>query len=191
MSILLYHGSPIGGISTLQPFTADHGKPYVYFTTNDISAALYATRVVEKPYYWVPYGYDAQGKITYTEVWKGAFAEVFSGKKGYVYCCEADDKKLLRFPSHQSIRLSAEPVPVSRREEIGDLAAWLCQREQEGRLVIQRYESLAPPQLSLWHGMVLEELMAHFSVSTAENPYVRFVQEKLPAVWEHFLEKAQ
>ena len=54
MSILLYHGSSTGGIQTLQPSTADHGKPYVYFTTSDVSAALYAARVVERPYYWVP-----------------------------------------------------------------------------------------------------------------------------------------
>ena len=59
MSILLYHGSSTGGIQTLQPFTADHGKPYVYFTTSDVSAALHAARVIERPYYWVPYGYDA------------------------------------------------------------------------------------------------------------------------------------
>ena len=50
-----------------QPFTADHGKPYVYFSTSDISAAFYATRVIDRPYYWVPYSYSVQGKITYTE----------------------------------------------------------------------------------------------------------------------------
>jgi hypothetical protein len=191
MPILLYHGSSIGDIHTLQPFTADHGKPYVYFSASDILAALYASRVIEKPYYWVPYGYDSQGRVTYTEVWKDAFADTFSGKTGYLYYCDVDEKKLLRFPSHRNLRLSTEPVAVSRREEIKDLYAWFCQREQEGRFLIQRYNSLTPPQLSLWHGMVLEELMAHFSVSSTENPYVHFVQEKLPAVWEHFLEKAQ
>ena len=191
MSILLYHGSSTGGIQTLQPSTADHGKPYVYFTTSDVSAALYAARVVERPYYWVPYGYDTRGKITYTEVWKNAFYEMFFGKTGYVYCCEGDDKKLLRFPTHQSIRLSAEPVTISRCEKIDDLYGWFLQREQEGKLVIQRHESLEPTQLSLWHGMVLEELIASSSGITMDNAYTRFVQEKLPAVWERFLHEAQ
>ena len=187
MSILLYHGSSSGGIQTLQPSTADHGKPYVYFSTSDVSAALYATRVIERPYYWVPYGYDPQGKITYTEVWKNAFAEAYSGRAGYVYCCEADDKTLLRFPTHHSLRLSAEPVAVSRAEKIDDLQTWLLQREREGKLTIQRYESLSQDQLSLWHGMVLEELIEGFSGAKHDNPYTRFVQEKLPAVWERFL----
>ncbi len=191
MSILLYHGSSTGGIQTLQPFTADHGKPYVYFSTSDVSAALYAARAIERPYYWVPYSYGTQGKITYTEVWRNALFEVFSGKTGYLYCCEADDKKLLRFPTHQSLRLSPEPVPVSRADKIDDLYAWLLQREREGKLIIQRYESLSPDQLSLWHGMVLEELIENFTATDPNNAYIRFVQEKLPAVWERFLHEAQ
>ena len=191
MSILLYHGSSTGGIQTLQPFTADHGKPYVYFTTSDVSAALHAARVIERPYYWVPYGYDAKGRITYTEVWKNAFGEMFSGTKGYVYCCEADEKKLLRFPTHQSVRLSTEPVPVSHCDTIDDLYDWFLRREQEGKLVIQRYDTLEPGQLSLWHGMVLEELIANFSGAKQDNVYTRFVQEKLPAVWERFLHEAK
>ena len=191
MSIYLYHGSSTGGIQTLQPFTADHGKPYVYFSTSDVSAALYAARVIERPYYWVPYGYDAQGKVTYTEVWKNAFTEAFSGKSGYLYCCEADDKKLLRFPTHHSLRLSPEPVAVAHAEKIDDLHAWLLQREREGKLIIQRYESLSQDQLSLWHGMVLEELIDRYSGIAQSNPYTQFVQEKLPAVWERFLHEAK
>ncbi|MEZ4627126.1 MAG: hypothetical protein R2912_03165 [Eubacteriales bacterium] len=126
MAILLYHGSSVGGLQTLQPFTADHGKPYVYFSTSDISAAFYAARVIDRPYYWVPYGYSAQGKITYTEVWRNALQEVFGGKTGYVYCCEAEDKNLLRFPTHRSLRLSTDPVPVSHCEKIDNLQDWFC-----------------------------------------------------------------
>ncbi|MDP3448349.1 MAG: hypothetical protein Q8S22_09865 [Eubacteriales bacterium] len=191
MSILLYHGSSTGVIHTLQPFTADHGKPYVYFSTNAVSAVFHAARAIERPYYWVPYGYDAQGKIVYTEVWKNAFSDVFSGKTGYLYCCEADDKTLLRFPTHRSLRVSTQAVAVSKCERIEDLCVWLLQREQEGWLSIQRYETLTPAQLSLWHGMVLEELITRFSGAAPDNPYIRFVQERMPAVWERFLHESQ
>ena len=191
MSILLYHGSSTGGIQTLRPFVADHGKPYVYFTTSDVSAAFYAARVIDPPYYWVPYGYDPQGRITYTEVWKNAFSEAFSGKSGYLYCCEGDDKQLLRFPTHRSLRLSADAVGVAHCERIDDLQDWFLQRERDGKLIIQRFESLAPAQLSLWHGMVLEELIFNFSGIELDNPYTRFVQEKMPAVWERFLHEAK
>jgi len=191
MATLLYHGSSVGGLTTLQPFTADHGKPYVYFSTSDISAAFYAARAIQRPYYWVPLSYDSQGRITYTEVWNGAMAEVFSGKAGYVYCCEADEKNLLRFPTHHSMRLSPEPVAVSRSDKIDDLYEWFLQREREGKLVIQRFETLSPDQRTLWHGMVLEELIDRYSGLQESNPYTRFVQEKMPSVWERFLQEAK
>ncbi len=191
MTILLYHGSSTGGIRTLQPFTADHGKPYVYFTTSDVSAAFYAARIVDKPYYWVPYGYDPQGRITYTEVWKNAFMDTFSGKRGYLYCCEMDDKKLLRFPTNQSVRLSTDPVNVSHVEPIDDLYTWFLRREQEGRLIIQRYETLTPAQLSLWHGLVYEELKESFKAEEMENAYTHFIQEKIPVVWSRFQHEVQ
>lgn len=187
MSILLYHGSSVGGIQTLQPSVADHGSPYVYLSTNNVLAALYAARAVEKPYYWVPYGYDPQGRVTYTEVWKNAFSDVFSGKKGYLYCCEADEKSLLRFPSHHSLRLSQSPVPVARREEIDDLSTWFRQREQEGKFLVQRFESLTQEQLTLWHRVALEALSIGPSFAKQETIFTRFVREKMPVVWERFL----
>ena len=187
MSILLYHGSSVGGIHMLQPSVADHGSPYVYLTTNDVLAALYAARAVEKPYYWVPYGYDPQGRVTYTEVWKNAFSDVFSGKKGYLYCCEADEKSLLRFPSHHSLRLSQSPVPVTRREEIGDLYSWFRQREQEGKFLVQKFESLTQEQLTLWYRVALEDLSGGASTAGQETAFTRFVREKMPVVWERFL----
>ncbi len=145
----------------------------MYFTTSDVSAALYAARIIERPYYWVPYGYDAQGRITYTEVWKKRVCGRVLPQKGYLYCCEADDKALLRFPTHQSLRLSQKAMPVSRADTIEDLGDWFLRREQEGRFVIQRYETLTPAALSLWHGLVLEELKESFSGGEVENAYTR------------------
>jgi len=39
--------------------------------------------------------------------------------------------------------------------------------------------------------MVLEALIGSFGGSAMENAYARFVQEKMPAVWERFLHEAQ
>ena len=80
---------------------------------------------------------------------------------------------------------------MSHCDTIDDLYDWFLRREQEGKLVIQRYDTLEPGQLSLWHGMVLEELIANFSGAKQDNVYMRFVQEKLPAVWERFLHEAK
>jgi hypothetical protein len=39
--------------------------------------------------------------------------------------------------------------------------------------------------------MVLEELITRFSGAAPDNPYIRFVQERMPAVWERFLHESQ
>jgi len=188
--MLLYHGSSTGDIRVLQPFTADHGKPYVYFSTDEVSAGFYAASMVERPYYWFPYGYDPNGKPFYSEIYPNAFSEAYHQKCGYLYACEADEKKLLRFASNQNTHLSTEPLAVHRCERIENLYDWFLQREAEGRLTIQRFANFTQDALSLWHGLVLDELRIVCGKGTRENAYARFVQEKLPAVWERYLKQA-
>lgn len=189
--MLLYHGSSTGDLRTLQPFTADHGKPYVYLTTDEVSAAFYAVSLVLRPYYWFPYGYDPNGKPFYSELYPNAFAETYRNQSGYLYTCEADDKKLLRFASNRNTRLSVEPVPVLRAERIDNLYDWFLQREKDGCLVIQRFSNFTQEALSLWHEIVLEELREVCGSGSLENDYARFVREKLPAVWARFLRESE
>ena len=85
----LYHGSDAGGLQTLTPRLADHGKPYVYLTDNRVAAALYAARAVEPPHYWVPYGFDSDGTPVYHELYSNALYDVYGGKCGYLYQVEA------------------------------------------------------------------------------------------------------
>ena len=47
----LFHGSRTVGIKVLEPRLADHDRPYVYMTTNEIVAAFYLCNAVVKPYY--------------------------------------------------------------------------------------------------------------------------------------------
>ena len=188
--MLLYHGSSTSDLKTLNPFTADHGKPYVYFSTDAVSAGFHAVSLVERPFYWFPYGYDASGKPFYSEVYPNAFADAYQNKAGFIYVCDIEDKRLLRFPSNQNTRLSTEPVAVSRIERIDNLYAWFLQREHDGKLVIQRFSELTTDALSLWHGMVLEELRSACSKGTTQNAYARFVQQKMPTVWERYLRES-
>lgn len=183
--MLLYHGSSIGNLQTLQPFIADHGKPYVYFSTNETAACFHAANVIERPFYWYPYGYGPAGKVIYTELYPGAFQEAYAGKRGYLYICDLPEETLLRFPSNPNARLSAAAVPVTRTEEIEDLHAWFLAREREGKLMVQRYDSLTPDVQSCWYGKVLEDLREANS-DARMNALSVFVQEKMPSVWARF-----
>ena len=183
----LYHGSSVGGLKTLLPFQADHKKPYVYFSTSEICACFYAVNPVGRPYYWFPYGFDPNGKPVYTETYPNALFDTYAGRPGFLYHCETAETQLLRFPGNPSTRLSAEPVGVQRVEAIPDLFAWFRAREQEGRLAVQRYESLTPAALAAWNGMVLEELRGADGAPAPDHAFAKFVQAKMPALWERFL----
>lgn len=188
--MLLYHGSSKEGLQTLQPFVADHGKPYVYFSTSEIAACFYAANAVSRPHYWFPYGYDAVGKAIYTETYPNAFLDVYEGRRGYLYACEIPEDALMRFPSNPHLRISAVSVPVARAETIGNLGEWFLQRESEGKLIIQRYETLTPAALSAWHSKVLEDLRAA-CVHSQENAYADFVRTRMPAVWARYVSQPE
>jgi hypothetical protein len=184
--MLLYHGSSTGNLQCLQPFTADHGKPYVYFSTIETAACFYAVNMVARPYYLFPYNCDPTGKAVYTELYPNAFEETYSGQRGYLYTCEVPEESLLRFPSDPNTRLSAGPVPIARVETIGNLYEWFLKRAGDGKLTVQRFETLTPAMQSCWNGKVLEDLRAADSASEAKNAFAAFVQQKLPLVWERF-----
>jgi hypothetical protein len=183
--MLLYHGSSIGNLQTLQPFVADHGKPYVYFSTRETAACFHAANIVERPYYWYPYGYDPSGKVIYTELYPGAFEEAYAGKRGYLYTCDLPGETLLRFPSSPNTRLSSTAVHVTQMEEIEDLYAWFLARERENKLIVQRYDTLAPEARSCWYGKVLEDLRKATGCAGA-NALSVFVRQKIPAVWTRY-----
>ena len=182
----LYHGSSIIGLRTLRPSLADHGKPYVYFSTDEITAAFYAASAVERPYYFFPYGYDAAGCPVYTETYQNALFETYTGRSGCVYVCDLPEPALLRFPSNPHMRLLASEAPVLRAEAIENLGEWFLKKEAEGKFRIQRYETLAKSELASWHGMILEELRAACA-ETQENAYAAFVRRTMPPVWERFV----
>lgn len=182
----LYHGSSISGLRTLRPSLADHGKPYVYFSTDEIIAAFYAACAVERPYYFFPYGYDAAGRPVYTETYPNAFFETYGDKSGCLYICDLPEAALLRFPSNPHMRLSTEETTVLRAEPVANLGEWFLKKESEGRLKIQRYETLAKSELASWHSMVLEELRAACA-ETHDNAYAAFVRRAMPQVWERFV----
>ncbi len=184
--MLLYHGSSKTDLLTLQPSIADHGKPYVYFSTSEVAAAFFAASPVERPYYWFPYNFDGAGRAVYTEVYPGAFAEAYEQKSGCVYVCDVAEEALLRFPSNPYTRLSAKPVRVTRCCPIDNLHEWFLQKERECVLVIQRFETVAHSELASWHGKLLEDLRAACAV-TRENEFASFVQRSVPQVWERFV----
>lgn len=185
----LYHGSRTGGISVLEPRIADHGAPYIYFSTIEAVAALYLCNAVERPYYWFPYGFTREnpGVPVYDELYPDALREVSEGVSGWIYYTDVEEEQVLPFKNIPCARLSMEPVRVDGVIPVADAYAQLLAYEAQGDLIIARYADKTRAELE-WYGLAIQRYMAEKQMHlTPECSYARFVRRKFPDVWERFL----
>ena len=189
----LYHGSRTGGIEVLEPRIADHGQPYIYFSTIEAVAALYLCNAVERPYYWFPYGFrrDQPDVPVYDELYPNALREVSEGVSGWIYYADVEEDQVLPFKNIPCARLSVEPVRVDGVIEVPDAYGLLRDYEARGKLVIGRYEEKTQRELQ-WYARTIRDYMAQKQMHlTPECAYARFIRRKFPDVWKQFIEEGE
>ena len=183
----LFHGSTTGGICILEPRLADHERPFIYLSTNDVVASFYIVNAVERPYYWFPYGFSRNNIPIYHELYPDALREVAEGKSGYLYEVEAEDSQLEPFLQIPCARLGTSPLTVVHCVDIPDAHDWFLQLEMENRLIIWRYENWKPGQLEWWDNHLIQYLTKKNMKDIPDCSYAKFVQEKFPHVWARYL----
>lgn len=185
----VYHGSRTGGIEILEPRIADHGAPYIYFSTIEAVAALYLCNAVERPYYWFPYGFT-KGRPdmpVYDELYPNALREVSEGVSGWIYFADVEEDRVLPFRNIPCARLSVEPVRVDGAMEVPDAYGLLRRYEAEGKLKISRFEEKSERELQ-WYGRTIRDYMRGKQMHLMpECSYARFIRAKFPDVWEEFI----
>lgn len=180
---ILYHGSPVGGLTALQPHLSEHGKPYVYFSTNPNVALLYAVKPVPKPYSFYPFGFDTEGNPVYSEYFKDAFSVLYKGKTGYLYECSGLEK--LENPTHISSAYTTEsPVPVERVTEIPDLYTYFKKQEEQRRFTVKTFSQIGEKELRFARKAVRKEMEMYGLRNAPENPMSVFIRTYFPKVWE-------
>jgi len=105
---IVFHGSPTGGLKSIEPHVSSHGKTYVYATKEKALSLLFMAK-------WndfilnVAYGDDAVLEIT--ERYPNAFGEVYRNKAGYLYELASDNfaEGLTGFEG-EVVSVGAEPV---------------------------------------------------------------------------------
>ena len=188
--MILYHGSRTKGIQTLEPRLADHDQPYIYLSTLEVVAALYLCNGVERPYYWFPYGFrkDDPNVPVYDELYPNGLPEVSEGISGCIYITDVPESQVLPFKNIPCARLSVQPIPVSGCIEVSNAHELLLEYERQGRLVINRYETLSERYLNFYYGMILDYIRKKEMYRTPECSYARFVRAKFPFVWERYIQ---
>ena len=151
---MLYHASPVKGITILEPRISNHDKPLVYLSAKRENVLVYLSNAVEKhcreagfawngPWRkWASYGFTKEGMLVLEEYYPNATEETYKGVSGYIYRTEENSSaEAMKDIPHAYI--SSEPVPVSGCEYIPDAYEALLKEEREGLIVIKRYVELS------------------------------------------------
>lgn len=183
-SVKLYHGSGTGGLQMLEPRLADHGRPYLYLTTNAVVAAFYTVKAIDPPHYWVPYGFDQNGSPVYHELYPHALLDVYSGKQGYLYHVEAVENRLVPLPEIPGAYTATIPLAVTGCEALSDVYAYLLCAEAEHGLRISRFYEKKQTELEQWYQQIGEEIQSLHLLQNPNCSYARFLRKKIPLAWE-------
>ena len=178
--MVLYHGSPTGGITALRPALSNHGKPYVYLTHSKPLALLYAHNPLPAPQGWFPY-FWRDDVLHYDEYFPGALAEIYGGQGGWVYTCEGEWPALEKMPW---VYLSQEEVPVAAARYVPDLLAALLEWERRGELIIHRYEDIPEKQREIHRRVVARSAEGLDSGDPGVREYLDFIRTHMPGVLE-------
>lgn len=172
---MLYHGSSVGDLTELIPFVSDHGKPYVYFATNPVVALFYTVKIVDKPYNWFPYGFK-DGIPVYTEYYPDALADVYKGKRGYIYEFENVDTAEFMTDIDCACVCSAQ-VKTEKITEIPDVFEKLLEHEKNGDLIVERYENLSGNKIKQINKIIEAEIQ-RYDLKNNLSEYAEFIKSR-------------
>lgn len=179
---MYYHGSSIKGLEVISPHLSEHKQPYIYFASNPVVASFYMVHIVERPYNWFTYGFNQSGIPVYTEYYPNAMADVYSGKTGYLYECSNVDS--IENPTNINCAyVCKEPVSIDKCIEFKDIYENFLEYEEQGKLIIQRYETLSQKMLSFINMAVQSEIKENRLKSRPYLSYSLFLKSHFPDVW--------
>lgn len=132
---MLYHVSPIAGLTILQPHVSTHEKGYVYAIENMVTGLLFGAKMDDFDFI---IDTDEKGKPDIYECYPNALKSVYQGKNCSVYLLDNDGFQ--RNKTSWSAELVCEnEVRVIDEIKIDDLCKRLLDEERNERLIIHRY----------------------------------------------------
>ena len=131
----VYHGSPIGGLTYIEPKKSTHGESWVY-ATKEKSIAL--SFLQKKNDYLVDQSINDDGKQILTERLPNILEEIYKGKGGYLY--HLDSKNFIEGQTSFSPEVVSEKrEQVIHCEMIEDCYEKLCEMEKNNEIILVRY----------------------------------------------------
>ena len=184
---MYYHASNIGGLKVLKPHISNHGKSWVYFSSKRENILVYLSNAVEKHIKdkhnralkkyekWASYGITEDGRVRIEEYYPNAMIETFKGASGYIYSVNniADAKPLRGI---KDVYVTQDEVNVDACEYVADAYEEMIKAEQQGKIVIERFETITDKKREWIEKSILNEYN-----NTDNEDYKEFLLDKF--VW--------
>ena len=132
---MLYHVSPVAGLTILKPHVSTHGKEYVYAIENMVTGLLFGTKMDDFDFI---INTNERGIPVIYECYPNAFKSVYQGKSCSVYFLN-DDGFQRNKTSWSAELVCEEEVQVVDELVIDDLYDRLLCEERNERLIIHYY----------------------------------------------------
>ncbi len=184
---MYYHSSSVKGLKVLKPHISNHCKSLVYFSSKRENILVYLSNAVEKHIRdkynrslnkyekWASYGITDDGLVRIEEYYPNAMLETFKGVSGYIYSVnDLTDAKPLR--GIKDVYVTQDEVEIDGCEYINDAYEELLKAEQEGKIVIERFETITDKKREWIEKSILNEYN-----NTDNEDYKEFLLDKF--VW--------
>lgn len=165
---MFYHASNVKDLKVLKPHVSNHGKSWVYFSSKRENVLVYLSNAVEKyikekynrplKQYekWASYGITADGLVRIEEYYPNATKETFEGVSGYIYNVEKLENAQ-PLSGIKDVFVSKTQTEVVGCEFVKDAYAEILKAEQEGKILIERYETLTDKKHTWIKNTILNE----------------------------------
>ena len=171
-----YHGSPVGGLTELQPSEArQFGKPrQVCMSALRAMALLYLIDNFE-----YTYGYDKSGRIYYEEYFPDSLEKLYGGKSGYLYECAAGEYQTTKIPNEY---VSPVPVRTLSCEYIPDAYLALREAADRGEIRLVPYDQITEGTRKFVWRWISGDIVAKRLWETG-GPYADYLKRNYPEIW--------
>ena len=139
---MLYHGSVIGGLTTIWARSKSHatGEKVAYFTLDRVYALVCCRKQEEN---FVTMGPDKSGRQHYFERFPDQLKVLYFGKEGFLYK-PISEEGLVRTKGNSYE--SQKDVPVVLHEHVLDVYEEILNEERMGNVIIHRYDEIDPQE---------------------------------------------
>lgn len=174
----LYHGSPVADLKILKPFLSEHGKEYIYFSTNPLVSLLYAVKPVPKPFSFYPYGFDGE-TVVYSEYFENAFEKLYRGKTGFLYEC--DDVCGLERPTQINCAYTFDnEILIDRATVIPDLYEYFI---NQPLFRIKSFNEIPEKEMQFILNELKKDVAAHNLKENPDHSMSIFIKTNFTEIW--------